>query len=55
MQSNDTFLRSMAQPYAGPFSWRVQDFRCVPPYFSLYRQNINIHARYIYKAYYLKD
>ena len=30
MQSNDTFLRSMAQPYAGPFSWRVQDFRCVP-------------------------
>ena len=32
MQSNDTFLRSMAQPYAGPFSWRVQDFRCRPLY-----------------------
>ena len=32
MQSNDIFLRSMAQPYRGPFSWHSQDFWCQPPY-----------------------
>ena len=35
MQNNDIFLRSMAQPYVGPFSWRVQDFRCIPLYFEI--------------------
>ena len=32
MQSNDIFLRNMTQPYAEPFFWRVQNFRCVPSY-----------------------
>ena len=32
MQSNNTFLKNMIQPYAEPFSWRVQDFRCVSLY-----------------------
>ena len=30
MQSFDNI--SGSQPYAGPFSWHVQDFACNPPY-----------------------
>ena len=52
MQSNDTFLRSMAQPYAGPFSWRVQDFRCIPLYLSMYyvRKRLSVQAPRMKKA-----
>ena len=50
MQSFDDDFGS--QPYAGPFSWHVQDFACQPPYSTstttnAHLVNASVEPRYI--------